>query len=70
MEKVNKFGVIISEKGTISFFKTIEEIERSELFLTMYVFGNEYLNNNKNTVTKGLEKMYEGQNPNPISCNS
>ena len=67
MEKVNKFGVIISEKGTISFFKTIEEIERSELFLTMYVFGNEYLNNNKNTVTKGLEKMYEGQNPNPIT---
>jgi hypothetical protein len=67
MEKINKFGVIIPEKITISFFKTIEEIERSELFLMMYVLGNEYLKKNKDTVTQGLEGMYEGQHPNPIT---
>ena len=67
MKNTNKFGAIIPEKVTISFFKTIEEIERSELFLTMYLFGNEYLKKNERDVTKGLEEMYEGQNPNPIT---
>lgn len=67
MERFNKFGVIIPEKVTISFFKTIEQIEKSELFLMMYIYGNEYLKENKKEVTKGLEGMYEGQVPNPIS---
>lgn len=67
MEKINKFGAIIPNRITMSFLKVIEEIESSELFLTMYLLGNEYLKKNKESVTKGLESMYEGQSPNPIT---
>jgi hypothetical protein len=66
MEKTNKFGAVIPNKISNSFLKTLQEIEKSEMFLTMYLIGNEYLIRNKEEVSEGLTKMYDGQEPNPI----